>query len=98
MFARGGNRWGGATTTEAPPFLSESSSSFWLKWATAVAVLTPYVFLGGLGLFAAKSECYWLLGLAVGDGVAAGGGAGVTFQASTRFFQVPPSRRYTSNQ
>jgi hypothetical protein len=34
--------------------------------------------------------CYWLLGVAVGDGVVAG--AGVTLLMSIRFFQTPSSR------
>src|SRR5258707_26741 len=36
------------------------------------------------------SEYYWLLGLAVGDGVASG--AGVTFEVSIRICQSSPSR------
>jgi len=37
-----------------------------------------------------ESGFYWLLGLAVGDGVAVG--AGVTLKVSRRIFQVSPSR------
>ncbi len=44
----------------------------------------------GSDLSPRKSGCYWLPGLAVGDGVAAG--AGVWFQVSMRIFQTSPSR------
>jgi hypothetical protein len=37
-----------------------------------------------------ESGCYWLLGLAVGESVAAG--AGVTLKVSRRSFQESPSR------
>ena len=50
----------------------------------------------GSNLSPRGSGCYWLLGLAVGDGVAAG--AGVVFQVSIRIFQVSPSRMSIPDQ
>jgi hypothetical protein len=41
-------------------------------------------------LSARRSGCYWLLGVVVGDGVAAG--AGVLLKHSIRMFQSLPSR------
>jgi hypothetical protein len=45
---------------------------------------------GSSNLSPRGSGCYWLLGLAVGDGVAAG--AGAMLKVSIRVFQVSPSR------
>jgi hypothetical protein len=77
------------------------------RWANGfVPLSTPEGFSGGQllrvlsllpsrfsGSFVVGSGSYQLLGVAVGDGVAAGAGAGVKFHMSSRFFQIPPSRR-----
>src|SRR4029077_16576602 len=47
------------------------------------------VFLPGSNLSPRGSGCYWLLGLAVGDSVAVGGG--VMFQVSIRIFRSSPT-------
>jgi hypothetical protein len=58
--------------------------------AGALAVRAKALVRIGFQSVIARIRCYWLLELAVGDGVAAG--AGVTFEVSIRIFQSSPSR------
>jgi hypothetical protein len=51
-------------------------------------------------ILVARSGCYLLLGVVVGDGVAAAvaGGAGVTFQVRSLSFKIPSSRTSIADQ
>jgi hypothetical protein len=74
------------TTSNLKPPLRRSDS----RWT--IQCLTRSTFgARGCNLSPRGSGYYLLLGLVVGDGVAAG--AGVRFHMSSRFFQVSPSRR-----
>jgi hypothetical protein len=63
-----------------------------LEWLTEKNAWKPR----GFNLSPDGSGRYWLVGLAVGDDVAAGGG--VTLKVSIRIFQVSPSRTLTAPQ